>query len=109
MRLMQRRSQKRDYYQQAGQTQQFGGELYGWGQQQADDSKDNDKRLIEVDWPWPFTNKQERQAEAMSMILAENSYERKMERMAGWVRTLCKLDWRCGIDIRSIIWTGCIG
>ena len=36
---------------------------------------------------WPFTNKQERQAEAMSMILAENSYERKMERMAGWVRT----------------------
>jgi hypothetical protein len=37
---------------------------------------------------WPFTNKQERQAEAMSMILAENSYERKMERMAGWVRTI---------------------
>ena len=37
---------------------------------------------------WPFTNKQERQAEAMSMILAENSYERKMERMAGWVRTV---------------------
>ena len=40
---------------------------------------------------WPFTNKQERQAEAMSMILAENSYERKMERMAGWVRTLLAL------------------
>ena len=40
---------------------------------------------------WPFTNKQERQAEAMSMILAENSYERKMERMAGWVRTVLAL------------------
>tara|TARA_R100001510_G_C7656346_1_gene216249 strand:- start:3336 stop:3554 length:219 start_codon:yes stop_codon:yes gene_type:complete len=40
---------------------------------------------------WPFTNKQERQAEAMSMILAENSYERKMERMAGWVRTFAAL------------------
>ena len=40
---------------------------------------------------WPFTNKQERQAEAMSMILAENSYERKMERMAGWVRTFVAL------------------
>ena len=40
---------------------------------------------------WPFTNKQERQAEAMSMILAENSYERKMERMAGWVRTVVAL------------------
>ena len=40
---------------------------------------------------WPFTNKQERQAEAMSMILAENSYERKMERMAGWVRTFLAL------------------
>ena len=44
MRLLQRRSQKRDYYQQAGQTQQFGGELYGWGQQQAEDSTDNDKK-----------------------------------------------------------------
>jgi hypothetical protein len=37
---------------------------------------------------WPFSTKQERQAEAMSMILAENSYDRKMERMAGWVRTV---------------------
>jgi len=40
---------------------------------------------------WPFTNSQERQAEAMSMILAENSYERKMERVAGWVRTFFAL------------------
>ena len=36
---------------------------------------------------WPFTTTQERQAEAMSQILAENAYERKMERVAGWVRT----------------------
>ncbi len=36
---------------------------------------------------WPFSTQQERQAEAMSQILAENAYERRMERMAGWVRT----------------------
>ena len=40
---------------------------------------------------WPFSTQSERQAEAMSMILAENSYERKMERMAGWVRTFFAL------------------
>jgi len=36
---------------------------------------------------WPFSTKQERQTEAMSQILAENAYERRMERLAGWVRT----------------------
>lgn len=40
---------------------------------------------------WPFTTRQERQAEAMSQILAENSYERKLERIAGWVRTFIAL------------------
>lgn len=40
---------------------------------------------------WPFTTQQERQTEAMSMILAENAYERKMERVAGWVRTVVAL------------------
>jgi len=40
---------------------------------------------------WPFSTKQERQAEAMSQILAENSYERKLERIAGWVRTVVAL------------------
>ena len=40
---------------------------------------------------WPFTTTQERQTEAMSQILAENAYERKMERAAGWVRTLLAL------------------
>lgn len=40
---------------------------------------------------WPFTTQQERQTEAMSMILAENAYERKMERVAGWVRTFVAL------------------
>lgn len=40
---------------------------------------------------WPFTTRQERQAEAMSQILAENSYERKLERIAGWVRTFVAL------------------
>ena len=40
---------------------------------------------------WPFSTKQERQTEAMSQILAENAYERKMERLAGWVRTVAAL------------------
>ena len=40
---------------------------------------------------WPFTTQQERQTEAMSQILAENAYERKMERVAGWVRTFVAL------------------
>ena len=40
---------------------------------------------------WPFTTQQERQTEAMSQILAENAYERKMERAAGWVRTIVAL------------------
>jgi len=40
---------------------------------------------------WPFTTQQERQTEAMSQILAENAYERKMERVAGWVRTFIAL------------------
>lgn len=40
---------------------------------------------------WPFSTAQERQTEAMSQILAENAYERKMERVAGWVRTIVAL------------------
>ena len=40
---------------------------------------------------WPFTTQQERQTAAMSQILAENAYERKMERVAGWVRTVVAL------------------
>jgi len=40
---------------------------------------------------WPFSTRQERQAAEMAQILAENSYERKMERMAGWVRTVVAL------------------
>lgn len=40
---------------------------------------------------WPFTTQQERQTEAMSQILAENAYERKMERVSGWVRTILAL------------------
>ena len=40
---------------------------------------------------WPFTTQTERQAEAMSQILAENAYDRKMERVAGWVRTVLAL------------------
>ena len=40
---------------------------------------------------WPFTTRQERQAAEMAQMLAENSYGRKMERIAGWVRTVIAL------------------
>ena len=40
---------------------------------------------------WPFTTQNERQAEAMSRITAENAYDRKMERVVGWVRTVVAL------------------
>ena len=53
---------------------------------------------------WPFTTSQERQTEAMSQILAENSYERKMERAAGWVRTIFAL--LGGIALTFLIFIG---
>ena len=40
---------------------------------------------------WPFSTRQERQAAEMAQLLAENSYERKMERVAGWIRTFAAL------------------
>ncbi len=40
---------------------------------------------------WPFSTRQERQAAEMAQLLAENSYERKMERVAGWIRTVAAL------------------
>jgi len=37
---------------------------------------------------WPFNTQQERQAEAMSMILAENAYERRLERATYQLKTI---------------------
>tara|TARA_R100001015_G_C4628106_1_gene188059 strand:+ start:1170 stop:1391 length:222 start_codon:yes stop_codon:yes gene_type:complete len=37
---------------------------------------------------WPFNTAQERQAEAMSAILAENAYDRRMERAAWTVKSI---------------------
>jgi hypothetical protein len=52
---------------------------------------------------WPFSTRQERQAAEMAQILAENSYERKMERMAGWVRTVAALAIGIGGTFASLI------
>ena len=52
---------------------------------------------------WPFTTQNERQAEAMSQILAENAYERKMERVAGWVRTVAALFAGIGLTFAILI------
>ena len=37
---------------------------------------------------WPFNTAQERQAEAMANILAENAYDRKMERATWTIKTI---------------------
>jgi len=37
---------------------------------------------------WPFNTQQERQAEAMASILAENAYERRLERMTWTIKAV---------------------
>ena len=37
---------------------------------------------------WPFSTQNERQAEAMSMILAENAYERRLERATNNIKLI---------------------
>lgn len=37
---------------------------------------------------WPFTTQQERRAEAMSQVLAENAYERRLERVTWAIRAV---------------------
>ncbi len=58
---------------------------------------------------WPFTTQQERQTEAMSQILAENAYERKMERVAGWVRTFVALVGGIGLTFAILIGLDTLG
>ena len=40
---------------------------------------------------WPFSTANERQAEAMSMILAENAYERRLERATNNLKLILTL------------------
>jgi hypothetical protein len=40
---------------------------------------------------WPFSTANERQAEAMSMILAENAYERRLERATNNIKLILTL------------------
>jgi len=40
---------------------------------------------------WPFSTQNERQAEAMSMILAENAYERRLERATNNLKIILTL------------------
>tara|TARA_R100000152_G_C6767337_1_gene192516 strand:- start:1292 stop:1513 length:222 start_codon:yes stop_codon:yes gene_type:complete len=40
---------------------------------------------------WPFSTANERQAEAMSMILAENAYERRLERATNNIKLILVL------------------
>ena len=40
---------------------------------------------------WPFSTANERQAEAMSMILAENAYERRLERATNNIKIIIAL------------------
>ena len=53
---------------------------------------------------WPFNTQQERQAEAMSMILAENAYERKLERATNQIKIVLALVG--GITITFFIFVG---
>ena len=53
---------------------------------------------------WPFNTQQERQAEAMSMILAENAYERKLERATNQLKTVLALI--SGITITFLVLVG---
>ena len=53
---------------------------------------------------WPFNTQQERQAEAMSMILAENAYERRLERATYQLKTI--LAFTGGIVLTFLILVG---
>ena len=48
---------------------------------------------------WPFNTAQERQAEAMSAILAENAYDRRMERAAFFIGASLSFFILLGLDV----------
>lgn len=53
---------------------------------------------------WPFNTQQERQAEAMANILAENAYERRLERMTYTIKTV--LAFLVGFSLSFLIMVG---
>ena len=59
---------------------------------------------------WPFSTNQERQAEAMSMILAENAYERRLERATNNIKLILTLFISVSITFLAMvaldIWAG---
>tara|TARA_R110000851_G_scaffold220568_3_gene373412 strand:- start:73280 stop:73501 length:222 start_codon:yes stop_codon:yes gene_type:complete len=52
---------------------------------------------------WPFSTANERQAEAMSMILAENAYERRLERATNNIKIILALMIGSGLTFFSFI------
>ena len=52
---------------------------------------------------WPFSTANERQAEAMSMILAENAYERRLERATNNIKLLIAIVATAGITFLTLV------
>jgi hypothetical protein len=53
---------------------------------------------------WPFNTQQERQAEAMASILAENAYERRLERMTWTIKAI--LAFLVGASLSFLVMVG---
>lgn len=53
---------------------------------------------------WPFNTAQERQAEAMANILAENAYDRKLERATWTLKAI--LAFIAGLSLSFLILVG---
>ena len=52
---------------------------------------------------WPFSTANERQAEAMSMILAENAYERRLERATNNIKLIIAVVATAGITFLTLV------
>lgn len=52
---------------------------------------------------WPFSTANERQAEAMSMILAENAYERRLERATNNIKLIIAILATAGITFLTLV------
>lgn len=52
---------------------------------------------------WPFNTQQERQAEAMASILAENAYERRLERMTYTIKTVISFLLGCSLTFLGMV------
>lgn len=52
---------------------------------------------------WPFNTQQERQAEAMASILAENAYERRLERMTWSIKVAISFLIGCSLTFLTMV------